>query len=82
MPAHPRRGDRGAAGARARPPYTLPLPVGVTLSLLTTAYADVAELVPGVVRLDARRVGYLAPSAREVLRAVLAITRIAGTVVV
>ncbi|WP_437332035.1 M55 family metallopeptidase [Sorangium sp. So ce394] len=70
---------RGLARVR---PYTLPPPIGVTFSLLTTAYADAAELVPGVVRLDARRVSYVAPSAREVLRAVLAITKIAGTVVV
>lgn len=63
-------------------PYTQPLPLGVTLSMLTTAYADVAELVPGVERLDARRVRYTAASATEMLRAILAMTKLAGTVVV
>ncbi len=66
---------------RARP-YTLQFPLAVTLSLLTTAYADVAELVPGVERLDARRVRYTAASATEMLRALLAMTKLAGTVVV
>jgi D-amino peptidase len=63
-------------------PYTLPMPIGVTFSLLATAYADAAEIVPGVARLDARRVRCEAPSARELLRAILAVTKIAGTVVV
>jgi D-amino peptidase len=81
-----RRIRRAAAQAladlkRVRP-YTLPMPALVTFSLLTTAFADAAELVPGVARLDARRVRYEAPSAREMLRAILAITKIAGTVIV
>jgi D-amino peptidase len=63
-------------------PYTLELPLAVTLSLLGTAYADVAELIPGVERLDARRVRYTAASATDLLKAVLAITKLAGTVVV
>ncbi|HZI13485.1 MAG TPA: M55 family metallopeptidase, partial [Myxococcus sp.] len=63
-------------------PYTLPLPLAVTVSMLTTAYADVAELIPGVERLDARRLRYTAASATEMLKALLAMTKLAGTVVV
>ncbi len=63
-------------------PYTLPLPLAVTVSMLTTAYADVAELIPGVERLDARRLRYTAASATEMLKAILAMTKLAGTVVV
>jgi D-amino peptidase len=63
-------------------PYRLPAPLGVTFSLLTTAYADAAEIVPGVLRLDARRVRFEAASAREMLRAILAVSKIAGTEVV
>jgi D-amino peptidase len=81
-----RRIRAAAAEALARldqvRPYVLPTPIGVTFSLLNTAFADAAEIVPGVVRLDARRVRYQAASAREMLRAVLTVTRIAGTVVV
>lgn len=77
-----RAGARQALSQRnAIPPYTLPLPLVITISMLTTAYADAAEIVPGVTRLDARRVRYIAPSAREMLQAILAITKIAGTVV-
>lgn len=63
-------------------PFTMAMPVEVVFSLLNTAFADAAELVPGVDRLDARRVRYRAPSAQEMLRAVLAVTKIASTVVV
>ena len=63
-------------------PYRVPAPIGVTFALLTTAYADAAEIVPGVARLDARRVRFEAASAREMLRAILAVTKIAGTEVV
>jgi D-amino peptidase len=78
-----RHGAREALSHRGRVrPYTLETPLGVVLSMLTTGYADAAEIVPGVTRLDARRVRYVAPSAREMLRAILAITKIAGTVVV
>lgn len=76
-----REGAHRALTARAQlAPYALGTPLGLTLSMLTTAYADAAELVPGVARLDARRVRFTATSAREMLRAILAITKIAGTV--
>jgi len=78
-----RAGASEAVRTRARvAPFALPMPVGVTFSLLNAALADAAEIVPGVERLDARRVRFTAVSAHEVLRAVLAVTKIAGTVVV
>lgn len=61
-------------------PYVLERPYTLTLSMLTTAFADAAEIIPGVTRVDARRVRYVAPTAREMLRAVLAMTKLAGTV--
>jgi D-amino peptidase len=63
-------------------PYRLPLPLGVTFTMLTTAYADAAEIVPGVVRVDARRVRFEAASAREMLRAVLTVSTMAAAEVV
>jgi D-amino peptidase len=63
-------------------PYTLALPLTLTVTLQNAGYADAAEIAPGIERLDARRVRYVATSPREMLRAVLAITKLAGTVVV
>ncbi len=76
-----REGARVAVKNLARvKPYTLASPYTLTVSMLTTGYADAAEIVPGVIRLDARRVRYVALTAHELLRAVLAITKLAATV--
>lgn len=72
-----KRAVASAAQGHVRP-YRLPLPLGVTFSMLTTAYADAAEIVPGVVRVDARRVRFEAASAREMLRAVLTVSTMAA----
>lgn len=81
-----RRIRRGAIEALEqldqRKPYVLPTPLGVTFSLLNAGFADAAEIIPGVVRIDARRVYFLASSAREMLRALLSVTMIASTVAV
>jgi D-amino peptidase len=62
-------------------PYTKPAPLTLTITMVNTGYADAAEIVPGVQRLDARRVRFVAASAKEMLRAVLAVTKVAGTLV-
>jgi D-amino peptidase len=62
-------------------PYWLRAPLTLSVSMLTTGYADAAELVPGVTRADARRVQFQARDPREMLRALITITKIAGTVV-
>ena len=61
-------------------PYVLGTPLGVTLTMVNTGFADAAEIVPGTVRLDARRVRFTASSAREMLRGIIAVTKIAGTI--
>jgi len=61
-------------------PYVVEPPLVLTIGLLSSGFADAAELVPGIERLDARRVRFVAASAREMLRALVTVTKIAGTV--
>jgi D-amino peptidase len=62
-------------------PYVVPSPMTLTVTMVNAGYADAAEIAPGVDRVDARRVRYVASSPREMLRAILAVTKLAGTVV-
>jgi D-amino peptidase len=80
-----REGAREAVTAAAQGhlrPYRLPTPLGVTIALVNTAFADAAEIVPGFIRQDARTVHFEAASAREMLRAILTVTRVAAPEIV
>ncbi len=77
-----RAGAREAVGRIASlRPYAVPFPAQLTLSMVNTGFADAACIVPGVRRVDARRVRLTASTPSEALRYVLAVTMIAGTLV-
>jgi D-amino peptidase len=76
-----RRIREGAAAALRRPhtPLTLNPPIRLEVEFALAHMADMAELVPGSVRIDGRTVEYVHDDYREVFRAWRALYNLAGS---